>query len=159
MSMDIPSLVARRNKNIPLIISVLFLGYSLFWFAQTKKPAFAWLPLNDIGKLFFIIGMSFALYLILKTFSSKPEIVVDNIGIQRRKIFFLKIETIEWANIYYYYFIDEKNFDKTIKSLAIKLKEPQKEIQINLKGLDKSIAEIAEAIAPFENKYGFLKLP
>lgn len=149
---------ARKNPKTPLLAAAAFLLFGFLGLANNKANTFSWLHTNEAGKIATLVVMAAALYVVLKFFYSLPVFVINDTGIHRKKFIFFGRQHIAWENIYYYYFTEEKTFDTIIQNFGLKLKEPEIEIIIDLRGLDKSIVEIEEVMALYRQKYGFLKL-
>lgn len=155
-------LEARTSKSFALFAVVATSAIGGFFAYSEGNNLFNWTDFNPngINTIIFLLFLFVCLFWWTKLLDKKPQIIINKEGIQIRKnvLPFSSLRIIQWDEVYFFYLLEKTRRNVTGRYLVIRQKEKEKDIKVELNGLDTSIVTIFSLIKQYAEKYNFQDL-
>jgi len=150
-------LIIRRSKSVivfaifaTLMTSTLIYLNSHNFFAGNRPVP------HGVFIFFFLPFLAITLSSILMSIDRNPVLRLDEQGIWRRKNFMPGlVRLLAWKTIHYFYIQERTRNATVIQELILRPKESDKDIKINLAGLDTPAETIMEIVRQKAVEYNF----
>jgi hypothetical protein len=155
-----PEIESSKSKLYSLLWAIASTTIIIIIFCKEGKSVFDWAVFNPnvlTGLLVLLLSLGCINWWV-QFFDRRPVLKLNSDGIWNRKGFLLlKTIQIPWAQVNYFYILEETR-KSMMEALMIGQRDIDKEIKIELSGLDKSIADILLVMKEYSVLYNFQEL-
>jgi hypothetical protein len=111
---------------------------------------------NGMNTILFLLFLIPGIFLLIDIFDRRPREIINKDGIWKRKnmLPFSSLILINWNEIQYFYLYRETRKNVNSCLLIIRKKDTEKDVKVELTGLDKSVDTILSLFRQYAFKYG-----